>query len=225
MFTNKPDTMLKPIIVLTTVATLIWGCAQRQQTADQTPPARIPVLLDTDANNELDDQHALAYMLLNSDVFDIKGVTVNATHSGGNIDEQYAEAARVMQLCGVFDQYPLKKGADGSFVDISPTLADATFDGQEAVSFIIETAHAVPASDTLVLIAVGKLTNVALALQKDPSLVNRIRLVWLGSNYPDPGEYNQNNDTASVNYLLNVNVPFEMVTVRYHDMDARTARP
>jgi inosine-uridine nucleoside N-ribohydrolase len=209
--------MTKSIIATAVVASLIWACSRPRQTAEQTPTAGIPVVLDTDANNELDDQHALAYMLLNPDVFDIKGVTVNATSSGGNIDDQYTEAVRVMQLCNVLDRYPVKKGANGSFVEISPTMTDSTFDGQEAVDFIIETAHAVPATDTLVLIAVGKLTNVALAIQKDPLLVNRIRLVWLGSNYPQPGEYNQNNDTASVNYLLNVNVPFEMVTVRYRE--------
>ena len=36
---------------------------------------KIPVIFDTDANNELDDQHALAYLLFNADVFDIKGIT------------------------------------------------------------------------------------------------------------------------------------------------------
>ena len=29
----------------------------------------IPVIFDTDANNELDDQHALAYLLLNDSTF------------------------------------------------------------------------------------------------------------------------------------------------------------
>jgi inosine-uridine nucleoside N-ribohydrolase len=64
-------------------------------------------------------------------------------------------------------------------------------------------------------LAVGKLTNVALALKKDPSITQRIRVVWLGSNYPEPGEYNQDNDTIAMNYVLNTEVDFEMVTVRY----------
>ena len=33
-------------------------------------PEKIRILLDTDANNELDDQHAIAYMLFNSHIFD-----------------------------------------------------------------------------------------------------------------------------------------------------------
>lgn len=66
-----------------------------------------------------------------------------------------------------------------------------------------------------IIVAVGKLTNIALALKKDPSFADRTKIVWLGSNYPEPGEYNQVNDTVSMNYVLNSRIPFEMVTVRY----------
>jgi inosine-uridine nucleoside N-ribohydrolase len=69
--------------------------------------------------------------------------------------------------------------------------------------------------DKLVVIAVGKLTNMALALKKDPSIAKYIRLVWLGGNYPDPGEYNLENDIPSMNFILQSNMDFEMVTVRY----------
>lgn len=65
------------------------------------------------------------------------------------------------------------------------------------------------------MIAVGKLTNMALALKKDPSIAKYIRLVWLGGNYPDPGEYNLENDIPSMNFILQSNMDFEMVTVRY----------
>ncbi|MBW6537842.1 MAG: nucleoside hydrolase, partial [Mariniphaga sp.] len=61
----------------------------------------------------------------------------------------------------------------------------------------------------------GKLTNIALALMKEPAIAEKVRIVWLGSNYPEPGEHNQDWDIESMNYILDVNVPFEMVTVRY----------
>ena len=80
--------------------------------AAQPAATRIPVIVDTDANNELDDQHALAYVLLNGDTFDVKGVTVNATRGGGDIREHYEEARRVMALCGVAG-IPLHAGANG----------------------------------------------------------------------------------------------------------------
>ena len=204
-------------LLLLLLSLFLTMCGSRSDSQDN----RIKVVFDTDANNELDDQHALAYLLFNADVFDVKGVTVNATHSGGNIDKQYAEAERIMKLTGADGKMPLLKGADGRFINIQSSVGEGSYDGSDAVNFIIEQANATK-GEKLVVLAVGKLTTVALALVKDPSLAEKIRLVWLGSNYPEPGEYNQDNDTVAMNYLLKTNVPFEMVTVRYGD-DSGTA--
>lgn len=59
-------------------------------------PQTINVIFDTDANNELDDQHALAYLFSNRDYFDIKAVIVNATRNGGDIQGHYDEAVRII---------------------------------------------------------------------------------------------------------------------------------
>lgn len=175
---------------------------------------RIPVIVDTDANNELDDQHALAYAFFNREVFDIKGITVNATSGGGDADKQYEEGKRVMQLCNVWNRFPLKKGANGNFDKISPRLGSDDYDGHEAVDFIIQEALKME-ERKLVLIPVGKLTNIALAIKKEPRIMEKIRIVWLGSNYPERGEYNLENDIGALNYILDRQVPFEMVVVRY----------
>lgn len=200
------------IICLALISLISIGCAQKEKKIDQS--TGIPVIFDTDANNELDDQHALAYLLFNQATFKIKGVTVNATYNGGEIQSHYDEAARVMTLCGDSGQIPLIKGANASFNNIKSTISDSGFDGQPAVDFIISEAKKLK-DQKLVVLAVGKLTNVALAVLKEPSIVDQIRLVWLGSNYPEPGEYNLDNDIASLNYLLQTDIEFEMVTVRY----------
>jgi len=176
--------------------------------------AGIPVIIDTDANNELDDQHALAYLLLNDEAFDVIGITVNATHGGGEVGEHMKEAQRVVDLVGWKRKVAVIKGANGNFPEIREQLDQPDFDGSEAVDFIIEEAMK-KRKEALVLLPIGKLTNVALALEKKPAIAKRIRIVWLGANYPDPGEYNLDNDTASMNYVLKCDVPFEMVTVRY----------
>jgi hypothetical protein len=177
--------------------------------------SRIRVLLDTDANNELDDQHAIAYMLFNGRVFDVEGITVNRTRAGGDITQHYAEAERIIRLANLHGRVPLHRGASGSFQEIEAQLDRPGYDGDAAVRFIIERAHAGDRRP-LVLLPVGKLTNIALALKKDPSIARKVRVVWLGSNYPERGEYNQDNDPASLSYILEqTDVPFEMVTVRY----------
>jgi purine nucleosidase len=198
----------------------LFACTKSTQTDPETPSdtpapaAKIPVLFDTDANNELDDQHAMAYLFFNGDVFDVVGVTVNNTSNGGGIDGQYAEAERVMQLCAVDGRYPLLKGAEGNFTEIRERLNDAEYDGHAAVDFIVAEARK-KREKKLVLLPVGKLTNIALALEKAPDIKEKVRIVWLGSNYPKPGEYNQVNDIPSLNYIIEQEVPFEMVMVRY----------
>lgn len=182
-----------------------------ESTTEEAQSAKVKVIFDTDANNELDDQHALAYMLLNGSTFDVKGITVNATYNGKGIQGHYDEAERIMQLCNLKGAVPLLKGAEKNYKEISTDFDPEAFDGQEGVDFILETTK----KDSVLIVAVGKLTNIALALKKDPSFANRSKVVWLGSNYPEPGEYNQDNDTIAMNYVLNSKIPFEMVTVRY----------
>jgi inosine-uridine nucleoside N-ribohydrolase len=176
---------------------------------------KIRVVLDTDANNELDDQHAIAYMLFNGDVFDVEGITVNKTRNGGNVNQHLEEAERVVELCNLDGQVRCYRGANGNFEQIRDHVKEPEFDGHEAVDFIIRTAKTYSPEKKLVLLPVGKLTNIALALHKDPSIAPKVRIVWLGSNYPRPGEYNQDNDVPSMNYILDTQVDFEIALVRY----------
>ncbi len=202
------------LIVFLIILLLQPGCRNTGEPSGAQSAQKIPVILDTDANNELDDQHALAYLLFNGETFTVEGVTVNATRSGGGIENHYAEAERIIKLCELYGKIPLFKGADKNFLRIKDQLASSSFDGSDAVNFIIEKAK-VKRDQKLVLIAVGKLTNVALALEKEPAIANSVKVVWLGSNYPEPGEYNQENDTAAMSYVLQTDVEFDMVSVRY----------
>ena len=121
------------------------SCAEKtnKESADKAvgaekAPKKIKLIFDTDANNELDDQHALAYLLLNGDVFDLKGITVNATINGKGIQGHYDEAERIMQLCNLKNAVPLLKGAEGNFGTIAEDFDPNHYDGQEAVDFILE---------------------------------------------------------------------------------------
>src|SRR5678815_820852 len=100
------------------------------------------VLLDTDANNELDDQHAIAYMLFSGDVFDVEAITVNRTRGGGDVEKQAEEAERVVTLAGLRRVFPVFRGANGSFAEIAPHVGESSFDGASAVNEIIKQAKA-----------------------------------------------------------------------------------
>jgi len=155
------------LFTLTMASIVISACS----TGSESPATEeIRVLLDTDANNELDDQHAIAYMLLNG-VFEVEGITVNRTNNGGDIDEQAKEAERIVKLCTLSPQLQVHKGASGSFEEIQDHLAAPDFDGVDAVRHIIARAN-IASDRRLVLMPVGKLTNIALALKKDPGSPN-----------------------------------------------------
>ena len=206
------------IAFLLFMAAGLYSCSQKEpsestETETENIQKRINVIFDTDANNELDDQHALAYLLFNSDLFDVRGVTVNATFNGGEIQEHVKEADRIMKLCNAAS-IPLLTGANADFESIQPALSSPEYDGKEAVEFIISEARK-SSDEKLVILAVGKLTNVALAVTRAPDILTKIRLIWLGSNYPEPGEYNLVNDIPSMNYLLDQELETEIVMVRY----------
>ena len=64
---------MKNTLILTCtllILTFTTACNTASENSASGSPG-IPVIFDTDANNELDDQHALAYMLLNDEVFDV----------------------------------------------------------------------------------------------------------------------------------------------------------
>lgn len=195
---------------------LSFSCSKSEspRNVENEKSSKIRVLLDTDANNELDDQHAIAYMLFNSQIFDVEGITVNRTYNGGTIDKQFEEAERVVKLCASDSLVNIYKGANGTYDEIVTHIEEPNFDGSEAVNFIIERAK-VQDDRKLVLVPVGKLTNIALALKKDPAIVSNVRVVWLGTNYPDPGEYNFENDITAYSPIIESGVEFEMVMVRY----------
>src|SRR5215207_2318906 len=100
------------------------------------PQERTRVLLDTDANNELDDQHAIAYMLFSGDVFDVEGITVNRTRGGGDVEQQAKEAERIVTLATLQKTFPVIRGANGSFGEIAPHVNERSYDGSRAVDEI-----------------------------------------------------------------------------------------
>jgi purine nucleosidase len=194
---------------------LFAGCNRESSSSKVVGENRIPIILDTDANNELDDQHAIAYMLFNSDIFDIKGISVNDTYNGGGIQGHVDEATRIVDLCNFKDKVKIIPGAVGSYSQIRENIDNAAFDGSEAVDFIISEARKI-SGQKLILIPIGKLTNITLALEKAPDIAKKVKVVWLGSNWPERGEYNLVNDTTSLAPLLeNPELEFEILTVRY----------
>lgn len=149
---------------------------------------RIPLLIDTDPG--VDDALALL-MAFNDPRHDIVGLTIAA----GNVGLKHT-VANALKLCEVAGQdIPVFAGAAAPLLHPSPDAGyvhgqDGFGDvGYEAAQRQVEAEHAALAiirlshehAGKLLLVALGPLTNVALALKLDPTLPQRIaRLVVMG---------------------------------------------
>lgn len=170
---------------------------------------RVDIILDSNANAGPDDQFAIAYMLTLRDEVNLLAITTNATVDGGNAEEQATEARRIVRLMGSLGEgIPVIAGASANYEDIVPHINESSYDGCEVVQYIIDSARRHTPSHKLLLMPIGKITNIALALTKAPDIAPNVRVAWLGSNYPNPGGYNLVNDIPAVNAIIESGVDF-----------------
>ena len=153
-----------------------------------TQSQKIPLLIDTDPG--VDD--ALALLMAFADArHDVVGLTIAA----GNVGVSHT-VGNALKLCEVADvDVPVFAGCDApllhpardaayvhgqdGFGDTAYTSATRRAEDEHAALAILRLSHA--HAGRLLLVALGPLTNVALALKLDPSLPQRVdRLVVMG---------------------------------------------
>jgi inosine-uridine nucleoside N-ribohydrolase len=171
------------------------------------------------------DTSALIYMLLRSDRLQLLGITTSNANDG-SIDEQVSEVERVAALSGA-PSLPVRRGAVGTYAELELEADASTFDGADAVDFIISKAEIATPIDPLVIILGSKATNLALALTKDPSIAPNIVVHWLATDEPGAAEqaqfpksarpggsgmYNILKDPEAANYVLSA--PIELHLLR-----------
>ncbi len=169
---------------------------------------RIPVILSTDVGNEIDDQWAITYLLLSPEQFDILGI---ASAHAPSISAPAGETGlRILKdvvenRLGMIVHPPLLQGAD------LPLENRNTARNSEAVEFIIAQSKAFNSRNRLQVLTIGAVTDVASAIIKDPSIVDRIRIIDMGFKSWKDGlqgqEYNIQNDPIGMQVVLDSNVP------------------
>jgi len=150
------------------------------------------IILDTDAYNEVDDQFAIAYAMYSPN---IELLSLNAapffnalsTSPGDGMEKSYQEILKITKLADPEGKItpPIYRGSDRILTDKkTPVISDAAKN-------IVDTVNA---SDELIyVVAIGAITNVASALLMDPSINDKMAVVWLGGHaysWPDTREFN-----------------------------------
>ncbi|BFH66726.1 nucleoside hydrolase [Paenibacillus dendritiformis] len=187
------------------------------------------VIIDTDTAG--DDTIAILTAL---HYFQVEGIMI----TGGNVqfDQQVENALYTVQVAGKSGQVPVYKGHEGPIMGIGQTehrtvedvhgkdgMGDSFFEKAiqspekgHAVDFLIEAVHNNPGK--IHLLAIAPLTNIAMAIKKDPTIVPKIpHLYIMGGtnnalgNITPSAEYNFYVDPEAAKIVLHSGIPITMV--------------
>ena len=174
------------------------------------------VILDTDMENEIDDQFALTYLIKSLDVFDLQAITIAPFSKSGYSEAKtiaegtelsYNTTLRLLDMLG-HPEYKEKvyKGATQYSHESNST--------NDAVEHIIDIARQ---NKKTTILAIGAITNVALALKKAPDIIEKVKIVWLGGNTfltKDNSEFNFRQDIKAVQTVFSSKVELVVIPCR-----------
>ncbi len=177
----------------------------------EVPQGRIDAVLDTDTYNEIDDQFALSYMFLSPEKFDLKAIYAapffnsHSTSPKDGMERSYDEIMKLLGLLGREDYVEnVHKGSEDYLIN------EATPRESEAARHLVALAAGYTAEKPLYVVAIGAITNVASALLMDPSIAEKIVIVWLGGHsleFCDNKEFNLHQDIAAARVVFKSDAP------------------
>lgn len=169
------------------------------------------IILDTDTYNEIDDQFALAWAVL-SDKIDLLSVNAapflnsRSTSPEDGMEKSYNEILRILDLIASDRKPPVYRGSTKFLTDKNtPVVSDAA---QNIVDTVIGS------TDTVYVVAIGAITNVASAIIMKPEITEKMVVVWLGGHareWAHSREFNMVQDVKSAQVVMDSGVPFYQI--------------
>lgn len=180
------------------------------------PPRPVRAVLDTDTYNEVDDQFALAHLLLSPEKARLEAihaapfVTQRVSTPAEGMEKSHEEIHRVLDLVGPAVRPPVCRGSTAYL-----SAPDRPVESEAARDLI---ARALDVSKgPLTVIAIAVPTNVASALLMEPRIASRIEVIWLGGHAPywhTAAEFNLGQDAHAARILFDHDVPLVHVPCR-----------
>lgn len=185
---------------------------QEQYLRNLLPPTdRVDAILDTDAYNEIDDQFAISYFLKKKEHIHALALLAapfsncRAKTPAEGMELSYQEILKLQDLMG--EQVPTYRGSTDYLPD-EKTAVDS-----EAARKLVEFSKNYSAQTPLYVVSIGAITNIASALIMDPSMAERVVIVWLGGNAlhrTDSGEFNMQQDYSAARVVFGSGAPVVM---------------
>ena len=171
-------------------------------------PTRVPMVLDTDTANEIDDQFAVVHALLSQDRLQLESIYATLFLRQGDspargLDESEAEIHRLLDRLGVDGDGRVHRGADRFLSEDVNSVPNAASD--DLIRRAME-----PRDGPLWVVAIGALTNVASALTAAPQIASRVVIVWLGGqpqHRDDAREFNLYQDPVAARTVFASGAP------------------
>lgn len=182
-----------------------------------------PVVLSTDCGADIDDQWALAHLLLSPEL-DLRAVI---TSHASSIQLSSADSARC--AAGVIEKV-LPSGAShrpsvapGSTLPLENTTTPRENSG---VDLLLRISADFAESRRLVVFVIGAGTDVASALLVDPTIAKRIKIVAMGfDEWPAGGDgFNIKNDPLAWQVILDSDAPIVIGSSAVTKRDLRLTR-
>lgn len=186
------------------------------------PQGIVPVVLDTDAYNEVDDQFAIAYLLRSPEKVDLQAIyaapfydkercfhNFRSESAGEGMKKSYEEIKKLLRLAGREELLPNVYPGSEQFLGEDSAAVDSP-----AARDLIRRAMGHTSEFPLYVLAIGAPTNVASALLLEPAIRERVVVIWLGGNvldWPSCREFNLSQDLAASKVLFEADVNLILV--------------
>ncbi len=179
------------------------------------------VIIDTDIGDDIDDAYALAFAL-NSPELNLKAVTTVF----GNVEVRARLALKLLKTFGRED-IPVAEGIGKPLLERTfraqaceeiPNQAAVLVEGEmlpkpsskHAVDLII--SMVMDSQKEAIIISIGPLTNIAVAITKEPRLADKAKLIMMGGVISKPqAEHNIRCDPEAARIVFESGIPTTMV--------------
>ena len=174
---------------------------------------RVRMVLDTDAFNEVDDQFAIAHLMVSPERVKLEAVYAAPFHNdrsdgpADGMERSYNEIFKVLDALAIEPAPPVFRGATMWLDPAAPERSPAVLD-------LVARARAASPEFPLHVVALGAITNIAAALLTAPEILENVVVTWIAGHileWSDAADFNLRQDIRAAQVVFDSGVPLALI--------------